>query len=95
MLYVDSTWTSNFKLKLSLAQLTNREIKNHSLKWWTIYSDTWKSTKNWDTFCNKLLEIKSKQVVNNRVINSALIESLLSGENLTSIAHFNGKNEQF
>ena len=49
-----------------------------------------------DTFRNILLEInKSKQVVNNRVINSALIESLRSGENLTSIAHFNGKNEQF
>ena len=44
-----------------------------------------------DTFRNILLEIKSKQVVNNRVINSALIESLRSGENLTLIAHFNGK----
>ena len=44
-----------------------------------------------DTLRNKLLEIKPKQVVNNRVINRALIESLRSGENLTSIAHFNGK----
>ena len=48
---------------------------------------TWKSTKNWDTFCNKLLEMKPKQVVNNRVINSALIELLRFRENLTSIAH--------
>ena len=44
-----------------------------------------------DTLRNKLLEIKPKQVVNNRVINRALIESLRSGENLSSIAHFNEK----
>ena len=46
---------------------------------------------NWDTSRNKLLEMKSKQVVNNRVINSALTEPLRFRENLTSIGHLNGK----
>ena len=74
--------------------MTNREIQNHWLKCLTNYSDTWKSTKNrYLLQPDKLLEIKSKQVVNNRVINSALIESLRSGENLTSIARLNGKKD--
>ena len=40
---------------------------------------------------NKFLEMKSQQVFNNRVINSALIEPLRFRENLTSIGHLNGQ----
>ena len=69
--------------------MANREIQNHSL-------GKLKKVPRIDTCRNKLLEIKikSKQVVNNqnkRLIHSALIESLRSGKNLTSIARLNGK----
>ena len=60
-----------------------------NLKKWHL--EKYQSTKNWDTSRNKLLEMKSKQVLNNRVINSALTEPLRFRENLTSIGHLNGK----
>ena len=65
-------------------------------KYRTIHLENYKKVPRIDTCRNKLLEIKikSKQVVNNqdkRLIHSALIESLRSGENLTSIARLNGK----